>query len=325
MKPQYIILVLVWIVMVLVSGCATGGGSSSSSGSKKSRGSLSAATSQAAKKEPEEESRGSNEGRTRTKNEVYETQYAEETDDDGGWGVLGFLFGWVFGGDDEPEETYEPVYYSTDTPANSSYNEFGTSADGSGPQAKEQKSQAPRPKSLIFWYSPSWLAGDAIQGFSNFSLFYSVTTSRKVRVHIGPYFGMGTIGNQGNLREGLQYLDEWGLDSGFRVFLNPENPGREMYGMMGMKIGAYDWKYTNPIEAPDGGGGTTTLTHDGVAVFTPYLGLGTSFVKAGNFQMGVSFTLGVQLPMDETFEGYDNDVFLSVGEYKLNLEASYFF
>jgi|GEM_PF-5251032 len=331
MKSQHLILALVMMVMAVVSGCATGGGGS---GNKNSRGTLTAATSEAAQGQPAEEPKGRGEGRTRTKNEVYETPYAEEPDDDDGGGVLdavgGFVWGLFSGDDDEPEYTYPPANQPPDTPANADYNEFGLPADENETQekttrAKGEKSQGPQPKSMIFWYSPSWLAGDAIQGFSNFSLLYSVNKSRKVRVHVGPYYGVGSIGNQGNLRAGLESIAEWGVDTGLRMYLNPENQGRELYGLAGLRLGFMDWVYTNPLELPNGAGGMETIPDDGVGVFTPYLGLGTSFLKAGKFQVGVSFTLGLRMTLEETFKGFQNDVFPTVGEYRLNMEASYFF
>jgi hypothetical protein len=217
------VLVLGLALLTGLTGCATGGGGS--------RGSLGDAVAESAD-EKEEEAHGRGQGRTRTKNDVSTSDsqdddqdfYSEdESDDDGSW-LAGLIWGLFSGGN---EDEYDP---------------------GSADKDEEEEKNT-RPN-LIFWYSMSHLAGDAIQGFSTGTLAYSSFRGPRFRGHIGFYFSKGTLGGQENIREGISWLREFGLVTGFRHYYTDDQSFMGFYFLGELELGAMSWSYTNPIEAP---------------------------------------------------------------------------
>jgi len=330
-------LVLCLAVLVELTGCATGKDTRRTKGS---RGKLSDATAEAA---GEEEGKGRGEGRTRTKGDAntdkndesdYEVYYEEESD-----GGTPFLIGLILsiftGGDDDGKEesyknreSYPSEYGEAGDRAWNSYSEFGPyeeGEDGNGEKSGDDGGFDVRRSNLNAWYSRSWFAGDAIKNFSTATLMYSVYRGTRYRANIGLYYGRGNPGSQQNLEEGLRGINEWGLDLGARGYLTPGHSLMGVYVLLGLRLGAMTWSYTNALTVPDGTGGLEQLSTDGIPLFVPYIGIGTSLLQTESVHLGVNFTVGGRLTGNETFENFENDVFQSIAEYKLNFEASIFF
>ncbi len=342
-KKNIRILALAMSLSLLASlaGCATGSGSKrshSSSGSSGSRGSLTDATSGSTGKE-QGESRG--EGRTRTRNDTNTSStdtyssnddddyYYEEEDSDGGGGFLvGLLLSLFSGGDDdeEPQEEPRPDLPDYSQSGNRTWvdnGEFGTydddqsSGGGGGRDIKRSN--------LNFWYSRSHLAGDAVQGFTSYTFTYSWYTAPRYRAQAGFYFGPGKTGSQPNVRNVFSKISEAGIDIASRGYFTPEHSLLGVYAIVGLRAGAMYWSYYTPLESVADDGSVETISDDGIILFVPYIGLGTSLLQTKSVHVGVNFTLGSRLYTDKTWERYENDLFKHVGEYKLNIEASIFF
>ena len=330
-------LILCLAVLVELTGCAT----SSNRKTRGSRGKLSDATAQAA---AEEEGKGRGEGRTRTKGDAgtskssdsdYEVYYEE----DSGGGtpfLIGLILSIFSGGDDDDKdernnynrESYPSEYGDAGNRAWNSYSEFGPyedGEDGSGENSGDDGSLDIRRSNLNAWYSLSRFGGDAIENFSTVTLMYSVYRGTRYRANIGLYYGRGNPGSQQNLEEGIRLLEEGGIDIGARGYLTPGHSLMGVYVLTGLRLGLFDWSYTNPITVPDGSGGLEDLDSDGVGVLVPYIGIGASLLQTKSVHLGVNFTLGGRLTGNNTIEDFENDVFQDVAEYKLNFEASFFF
>ncbi len=321
-------------ILASLTGCATGGGGS--------RGSLSQATAESA---GQKEATDRDEGRTRTKNDTNTSNtsnYSSNDDDDyyyeeeesGGGG--GFLVGMImslFSRDDDDEESQEaPDYY----PHLTDYSETGNRTwanneevglydadesdgddDGGGLDIKRGN--------LNFWYSRSQLAGDAIKSFSTFTVMFSGYTGPRYRAHAGLYFGRGKAGSQPNVRDGLRWISEAGIDVGSRGYFTPDHSLLGVYMLVGLRAGILYWSYNTALDATAADGTPEKISKDGLGIFTPYIGLGTSLLQSKTFHLGVNFTVGGRLTINHTLEGYENDIFKHVAEYKLNIEASIFF
>ena len=55
------------------------------------------------------------------------------------------------------------------------------------------------------------------------------------------------------------------------------------------------------------------------------IGIGASLLQTKSVHLGVNFTAGARFTGNKTIEDFENDVFQTVVEYKLNFEASFFF
>lgn len=290
------------------------GQAGSATGSGGSRGSLSGAVAESAG-DTEEEAVGRGQGRTRTRTEVstsdsqdgyqddYQENYYEEDSGDG----IPWLFAWIWG-------LFSGGEKDGHTPG---------SADNE--EKKEEKEEKNPRHNLIFWYSMSHLGGDAIQGFSTFALAYSAFRGPRFRGHIGLYFSEATLGSQEKVREGISWLRDRGLVTGFRHYYTHDRSSMGFYFLTELDLGVMSWSYTHRIEVPAEDGGTVFISGDDLFVITPSIGLGMSVVQTKVVHLGASLSYGVRFPVGKTFRGFENDLFQNVGEFKLKLEASIFF
>ncbi|MCK9995045.1 MAG: hypothetical protein KAH56_02060 [Candidatus Krumholzibacteria bacterium] len=330
-------LILCLAALVELTGCAT----SSNSKTRGSRGKLSDATAEAAGKE---DGKGRGEGRTRTKddantynNDDSDSEVYHEEDSGGGTPFLIGLILSIFtgGGDDDDKQernenrkSYPSEYGEAGDRAWNSYSEFGPyedGEDGSGEDSGDGGGFDIRRSNLNAWYSLSRFGGDAIENFSTATVMYSVYRGTRYRANIGLYYGRGNPGSQQNLEEGLRYLEEGGIDLGARGYLTPGHSLMGVYVLTGIRLGVMTWTFTNAITVPDGSGGLEDLDSDGAGLLVPYIGIGASLLQTKSVHLGVNFTVGGRFTGNNTFEDFENDVFLDVAEYKLNFEASFFF
>ncbi len=329
-------LILCLAVLVELTGCAT----SSNRKTRGSRGKLSDATAQAAGEEEE----GRDEGRTRTKGDAsssknddsdYEVYYEEDSGGGGTPFLIGLILSIFSSGDDDDKdernnnrESYPSEYGEAGDRAWNSYSEFGPyedGEDGSGGISGDGGGFDIRRSNLNAWYSLSRFGGDAIENFSTVTIMYSVYRGTRYRANIGLYYGRGNPGSQQNLEEALRSLDEWGIDFGARGYLTPGHSMMGVYILTGLRLGGMTWSYTDPIPVPDGSGGLEDLSSDGVGLLVPYIGIGASLLQTKSVHLGVNFTAGARFTGNKTIEDFENDVFQTVAEYKLNFEASFFF
>ncbi len=299
-------LVLCLAVLMELTGCAT----SSNPKTVDSGDKLSEPTAQAAE---EEDAKDQDEGETKTKDDTnskksgsrdYENYFPEDWNIGERFLVGLFLSIFISGGDDDKEE----------------------SNNDNGEQSGDEGGFGVRRNHMNAWYSLSRFGGDAIKNFSTVTLMYSVYRGYRFRANFGIYYGRGNLGSQHNLEELLQSIEEWGIDFGARGYLTPSRSMMGVYILTGIRLGGMGWSYTDPINAPEGPGGSEDLsTDDAVGVFVPYIGIGVSLLQKKSVHLGVNLTLGGRYMSGTTREEIENVVFQDVAEYKLNFEASFFF
>ena len=308
--------------LLLLSGCATGGGG-------RSRGSVSAVAARA--EADDNPARGS--GRTRTKTDRerptsedhWPEEYVENEDDDGSF-LADLLVGLFTGGDDDDDDDIAIRFSDSPDSAipldSSGYSEFGLAAEDAGDlphrDAAADPTPANGPNNLIIGLSLANLAGDTIESLSTISLMYSTFVGPRVRGHAGLFYGEGAKGEQDVVQNGLTSVREFGADIGARRHLSDRDAAVETYLLIGLRIGALRWNYWQPVMFADG----TSVASDGVLVLTPYVGLGGTFMRWEPLAIGAGISWGPRITLAETFENFDNDLFPSVGELRLTIEAS---
>lgn len=298
-------------VLLLLSACSTGGGS---------RGRVSDRAAQA----EQEEDPGRGTGSTRTK-EDHKDQADEDDEEDEGSFLVNFLVGLFSSGDDD--DYYEPQPAPQHTgpyPASSPHDwEFAGQPDSNkGQQETNATDDGPTELShqaLTVWLARANPAGDAISRVSSISALYTASSDPGFRGHFGFYYGEGRKGSQAVVQDGIGEIWEYGVDLGARSYLQPNENLSGLYVLFGIRGGAMRWNYAWTESGFD------NVSSDGVLIFTPYLGLGTSVFQAGPVQLGANLSWGPRIMLDETFEKYENDLFPSVGELRFNLETSFFF
>jgi hypothetical protein len=284
------LLTAITLMAITLGACAAGGGGS--------RGKVSEAANQSAENESETDNNADREsGRTRTKTDHFE----DEEEDEGN----SFLSGLIFGIFSSEEDLDDPAYYE-DTDDRTSDND--TEFDG---------------RNLILWLSRSNLGGDTIDHLNTATLLYSFFRTEHLRTQVGIFYGDAIKGSQALVQDGMDNMYEMGLDIGFRAYATPRHTLMGAYVLVGFRYSSLNWSYTQQILVP--GNENLTISSDGVSVITPYLGCGTSILQTKPFHLGASMSWGPRFTMSETYEGFENDLFVDVGELRLNLELSVFF
>jgi len=198
---------------------------------------------------------------------------------------------------DSFEESMAQVRYSDDYDDSSS-DEF----QGESPNA-------------ILWLSRANLGGNTISYMNTATLLYSDFRGSHLRTHVGLYYGRGRNGSSHLIQDGVDSIYEVGVDFGGRVYFTPRHTLVGLYFQFGLRYGSLNWSYAEGAE----------LNGDGVSMFTPYVGAGSSFLQIDSLHLGGSVTYGSRISGSDTQAEYENDLFVDVGELRLNLEMSVFF
>ncbi len=286
-KCRLCIFVLGLAVLVILTGCASGGG-------RGSRGKLSDATAEAAGKDKKSES---DQNSTQTFSEINES-------------------------DSHEKESSQPGPTST-TKSKSDYDPDYSS--------NEKDIETPEKEIVGFkmgpsvWYSQSRIAGDMIRGFSSFTIMYGGYLKKRIRLDIGLYYGNGKRGNQQNIQEGINSINEVGGEANGRFYITSDHTLMGIYLLGGIRWGLMSWSYTNGIEIPNEDGGIDTISSDMVEMWTYFAGLGISLLQTKVVHLGACATAGFRASKDTTFEDFDNNVFKDVGETRLSLVACIIF
>ncbi len=285
---RLLVLVMGLAILASLTGCASGG-------SRRSRGKLSDATAEAAGKDKESELV---QNRAPTENEIY------------------------------PSQSYEEIYKSNSQenelsqPSSPPVNIIVTDSDNSGSNEEDVFGLQSGPSILL---SQSNLAGDAIRGFTSFTIMYGGFPADRIRLDLGLYYGHGRRGSQQNIQEGIDSIDEVGVEVNGRYYFTPDHTLVGIFVLGGFRWGLMRWSYTNDIEWPNEDGGIDRISNDMVEMWTYFIGLGTSLLQTKVLHLGACATAGVRVSNDLTFEDFDNDVFKDVGEIRLSLVACIIF
>ena len=154
---------------------------------------------------------------------------------------------------------------------------------------------------------------------------YGDFPAKRVRVDIGLYAGHGRRGSQPNVQEGIRSINEVGLELNGRFYFTPAHTLMGAYVLGGLRWGILDWNYSKDIAAPDEDGKIQMISGDQVEQVTYFIGLGTSLLQTKAVHLGVSATAGIRVFDPTTFEDFENDLFKDVGEFRLNMVASFHF
>jgi hypothetical protein len=59
-----------------------------------------------------------------------------------------------------------------------------------------------------------------------------------------------------------------------------------VYVLVGLRVGALYWSYNTAVQAQAEDGTPAKISKDGLMMFTPYVGLGTSLLQTKSFHLG---------------------------------------
>lgn len=180
-------------------------------------------------------------------------------------------------------------------------------------------------KSVVFSISRSEIGGDALEGFSDYTLMWANGPQEMMRINIGLYYGRGSVGEEPDLQDGVEWISEAGLELGFGAYLSPDRSPVGIFIPFGLRVGAMFWSYTYPAEVETEDGGTEILTEGGGLVLTPYIGLGTSLLQTRRINLGLSITVGYRFTWGEAGHDFDDLLFEDVGEIRFGFEAGFYY
>ena len=168
------------------------------------------------------------------------------------------------------------------------------------------------------------ISGDAFNGFGLGGLQVGGRPTPRTRID-GTLFGIPTrLTRQGSLGGGLRNEIEIAADVSARYELTPDDVAIGVYPIVGFRMGTLLWDYASPIVVDDVDG-PKKIEDDWLSYYAPYAGLGTSFLRAQHFQMGVNLTGGFRFYEDHTQEGLRNDTFRKANFFQVMLETTYRF
>jgi hypothetical protein len=91
----------------------------------------------------------------------------------------------------------------------------------------------------------------------------------------------------------------------------------------GFRGGWLMWNYHNPIWIEDEYGDLIEAGHDDVVTYTPYAGLGFSFIRTSHFHFGADLITGFTFFESYTDQGLQNDLFKATQRTELRVGVSF--
>jgi len=161
-------------------------------------------------------------------------------------------------------------------------------------------------------------AGDAMGDISTVTVAYVVRAAPRSAGVIGGFYGRPEKGTQPTVSEGVKRFTEFGLDVGGRGYLTSDHTLLGLYAMLGARLGVLHWSFAAPVTED-------AIESDSLFFGTPYGGVGVAVLQTKLFHLGVSGEWGLRIMPRRTVEAFDNDLYPSRGEWRLNLEATLLF
>jgi hypothetical protein len=161
-------------------------------------------------------------------------------------------------------------------------------------------------------------SGTKLESQAGFGLVYGYQSEPQLRVNVGGYYLDGTLGAQG---DGFTDFEELSGELAGRFYVTHDHTLVGMYFQVGARVGLFWWEYANPVVV-DEGDRLVTIERDGLTTYSGFVGLGVAPLQLSNFQLGAGANLGVRLYQSVTREGFDNDIFPTVGYRQFYVEAT---
>ena len=273
---------------IALAGCA--------SSSRQSHAKLSEAANEAKKDDPEEKA-----------------TLEVESDDDEDSSLFGLLLGSLFDGDEETEAN--DVLSSSSVEASTSSD---VSIQATGVEPKQRRSR--RDVASIGWLN-AYIAGSQLGTFNGLSLSGGGYVAPQVRAGGEFYVGRFSSGTAKLLDGAIEDISELGFGGSIRYYVTPDHTALGLYGTAGARYGWMGFTFRTPVTVEEDGE-ERTIDADWLAVFSPRVGVGLSLVQTRHVHIGASVSEGIRLYAGTTHQGFDNDVFPTVGFTQLWVEGS---
>jgi hypothetical protein len=191
-------------------------------------------------------------------------------------------------------------------------------------EAREKAKEKERRHAMFGMFGLA-IAGDAIQDYHGYLFEYGEYLMPRLRVVGGLYIADLHRGSARDIQAGIRDPQEFGLDVTVRYYLTPDKTFMGLYGLGGFRYGRFQWDYTNPIIVTNDDGDEERIRSDHMPIVQLYMGGGLSLVQTRGFHLGANLSAGFWGTPATTSEGFDNDIFESLGYFQLMVEASAFF
>lgn len=152
------------------------------------------------------------------------------------------------------------------------------------------------------------LTGDSFDGFGLFGFQFGGLDVDGTQLDATVLFIPTNLIPESDLVGALKDEFEVAIGVSGRRYLTPSHTFMGLYGMLGLRFGALNWHYVNPI-AVETDEGTDIIHSDWVGYLAPYAGVGVSLAQTSRFRFGVNASVGVKLYHWNTMRGFENDLF----------------
>jgi hypothetical protein len=118
----------------------------------------------------------------------------------------------------------------------------------------------------------------------------------------------------------LRLPTEYGIGLAVRYTLGDPYALPGFAPIVGFRVGQLSWRYLQGILI-DRDGTIDQVSHDAVTYYAGYAGLGTTFVRTGHLEVGVTAVAGLRRYDELSNQGLVNDLFLRTTFTELRLET----
>lgn len=164
-------------------------------------------------------------------------------------------------------------------------------------------------------------AGHILNSQAGPGLVYGFYPEPQLRVGIGGYFLDGSLGSQG---EGFTDFAELSGEASVRYYLTSDHTLVGTYVLGGLRAGLFFWEYAEPVLVEEDGG-VVEIDDDTLTTYSLFVGAGLSPLQLSRLHVGAGVILGIRMYQGVTHEGFDNDIFSSVGYRQFYVEATALF
>jgi hypothetical protein len=113
------------------------------------------------------------------------------------------------------------------------------------------------------------------------------------------------------------------MAAGMRAFLASADQAVRPYLLFGLGMDFLLWTYNTPINVAEGEGSVDYVSDDSLPGLDFRLGLGFTMLRESGILISAEVTPGIKLWLDETRNGFTNDLFSSYGFVVLRLQAAF--
>jgi hypothetical protein len=228
--------------------------------------------------------------------------------------------------------SFHPAPDTTEVPTDSL--EYPDAGDGTYEDLEPaQEEEVLEEDPWAFFAFPAWLGAGFTGGFcatGNYesmvggTISYGRPTREQEWLEIAVGYTATPLTQSSSLRETIG--DTPGIismDAALRVFLTPPAQQTRFHLMVGAGVNFLFWTYNTPVNMASDEGGVDMVSDDGLVGIDLRCGAGFFMFRESGVIVSAEIIPGVKLWLDETRNGFSNDLFSSYGFLVLKVQAAF--